>query len=242
MLDIAVCDDDREFLVNMEKLLCDLENEYKIEITIDTFSDGSSLVNSVLTGRCYDIICLDIQMDGIDGLETARQIRAVDQVVELIYVTSYESFMKRVFEVHPCGFIKKPLHKDEFEQTFQRVFKTIMGQDSYYRFRYNKGDYKVLVRDIIYFTRDLRKTYIIEQEGRYTEYRKLSEIGSILSEGKGVFLRIHNSYLVNYRHIVKLAYDHVIMSNEEKLSISSRYRKEVNEQLRWIAEKMPRQG
>lgn len=231
MLDIAICDDDACFSGGLEETLCRMEKTYGLNFEIDVYQDGSSLVKAVRAGKRYDIICLDIQMPEMDGVEAARQIRKLDRVAELIYVTSYDSYMKEVFEVTPSGFIIKPLDLNEFESTFYRVLKTVIGQDEYYRFRYNKKEYKLLIRNILYFTSDLRKTYIIEEGGRYMEYRKINDISKVLGETKGIFIRIHKSYLVNYRHIVRFSYDTVKLSNGEVLSVSSRRKQEVNEQL-----------
>lgn len=63
------------------------------------------------------------------------------------------------------------------------------------------------------------------------EYRKINDISKVLGETKGIFIRIHKSYLVNYRHIVRFSYDTVKLSNGEVLSVSSRRKQEVNEQL-----------
>lgn len=231
MLDIAICDDDNRFAGGLEETLCRMGKNYGLKFEIDVYQDGSSLVKEIKSGRRYDIICLDIQMQEMDGVEAARQIRKLDRVVELIYVTSYDSYMKEVFEVTPSRFIVKPLDQKEFEKTFHRVLQTVIGQDAYYRFRYNKEEYKLLIRDILYFTSDLRKTYIIEEGGRYMEYRKLNDISKILGQGKGMFVRIHKSYLVNYRHIVRFSYDTVKLSNGEVLPVSSHRKQEVDEQL-----------
>lgn len=147
MLDIAICDDDNRFAGGLEETLCRMGKNYGLKFEIDVYQDGSSLVKEIKSGRRYDIICLDIQMQEMDGVEAARQIRKLDRVVELIYVTSYDSYMKEVFEVTPSGFIVKPLDQKEFEKTFHRVLQTVIGQDAYYRFRYNKEEYKLLIRD-----------------------------------------------------------------------------------------------
>lgn len=193
-----------------------------------------------MSGKRYDIICMDIQMKEMDGVEAARQIRKLDRVVELIYVTSYDSYMKEVFEVTPSGFIVKPLDQKEFETTFCRVMRTVIGQDAYYRFRYKKEEYKLLIRNILYFTSDLRKTYIVEEGGRYMEYRKLNDISKNLGQENGRFVRIHKSYLVNYRHIVRFSYDTVKLSNGEVLPVSSHRKQEVDEQLAKLMSLLPK--
>lgn len=240
MLDIAICDDDNSFAGGLEKTLCRMEKTYGLKFEIDVYQDGCSLVKEVMSGKRYDIICMDIQMREMDGVEAARQIRKLDRVVELIYVTSYDSYMKEVFEVTPSGFIVKPLNQKEFETTFCRVMRTVIGQDAYYRFRYKKEEYKLLIRNILYFTSDLRKTYIVEEGGRYMEYRKLNDISKNLGQENGMFVRIHKSYLVNYRHIVRFSYDTVKLSNEEVLPVSSHRKQEVDEQLAKLMSLLPK--
>lgn len=240
MLDIAICDDDNSFAGGLEKTLCRMEKTYGLKFEIDVYQDGCSLVKEVMSGKRYDIICMDIQMREMDGVEAARQIRKLDRVVELIYVTSYDSYMKEVFEVTPSGFIVKPLNQKEFETTFCRVMRTVIGQDAYYRFRYKKEEYKLLIRNILYFTSDLRKTYIVEEGGRYMEYRKLNDISKNLGQENGMFVRIRKSYLVNYRHIVRFSYDTVKLSNGEVLPVSSHRKQEVDEQLAKLMSLLPK--
>lgn len=229
MLDIAICDDDSSFAGGLEETLFRMGKAYGLKFEIDVYWDGISLVKEIRDGRRYDIIFLDIRMQEMDGVEAARRIRKLDRVVELIYVTSYDSYMKEVFEVTPSGFIVKPLDQKDLERTFCRVLQTVIGQDAYYRFRYNKEEYKLLLRDILYFKSDLRKTYIIEEGGHYMEYRKLNDISRIL--GQSMFVRIHKSYLVNYRHIVLFSHDRIKLSNGEVLPVSIHRKQEVDEQL-----------
>lgn len=240
MLDIAICDDDNSFAGELEETLCRMEKAYGLKFEIDVYQDGSSLVKAIMGGRRYDIICMDIQMPEMDGVEAARQIRKLDRAVELIYVTSYDSYMKEVFEVTPSGFIVKPLNQKEFEATFCRVMRTVIGQDAYYRFRYKKEEYKLPLRNILYFTSDLRKTYIVEEGGCYMEYRKLNDISKNLGQESGLFVRIHKSYLVNYHHIVRFSYNTVKLSNGEVLPVSSHRKQAVNEQLAKLMSLMPR--
>lgn len=232
MIDIAICDDECRFTGQLEELLRGLQKKFGISLGIDSFQNGSSLLDAIAGGHYYDIICLDIQMDGLDGLETARKIRAVDRTVELIYVTSYDSYMKAVFEVAPSGFIVKPLDIQEFEDTMRRVIQVAIRQDAYYQFRYNKEEYKIPIGEILYFSSNLRKTSIVWEGGTYVEYKKLSEVSSCIQQTRGEFLRIHKSYLVNYRHVIRFSHDKVQMSNGDELPVSDYRRKEVEGQLK----------
>jgi len=232
MLDIAVCDDDACFLRYLSNLLYGLGEDYGIPLEVESFHDGQLLFERVRQGKRYDLIYLDIKMKEMDGLKAAKEIRKIDWAVQLVYITSYEKYMKQVFDEAPIGFLLKPLREPEMERTFLHVVKVIGNQDAFYRFSYNREDYKIPVRDILYFEKQLRKIHIVSAVQRYCEYRSLEEIKAALDRNRGQFLRIHKSYLVNFRHIVRFGSMEVEMSDRKILPISRTYRKEANEQMK----------
>ena len=75
MLEIAICDDEKFVAANIEKMLMDLSASSSILLEIDVFFDGSTLVDYIKSGKCYDIIYLDIEMAVQNGVDAAREIR-----------------------------------------------------------------------------------------------------------------------------------------------------------------------
>ena len=86
MLRIAVCDDDERVLGRTLDLLKHYE---RVPLQVDGYLSGEALLAA---GKVYDILLLDIDMGGLDGIETARRIRAVDKEVKLIYITNYSDY------------------------------------------------------------------------------------------------------------------------------------------------------
>lgn len=160
MLNIAICDDDIPTTGRMELLIQQIAKRNFVDAEIEVFWNGESLADAVKTGNCFDMIYLDIEMGPEDGISTAKRIRQCDKNVLIIYVTSYESYMKETFEL----------------------------------------------------------------------YGKLNEIENILKDCKTSFLRVHQSFLVNYKHVDGQAYDFVVMDNGKKISISEHRRKLISEQ------------
>ena len=182
MLDIAICDDDVHFLRYLSNLLYGLGEDYGIPLEVESFRDGRLLFERVKQGRRYDLIYLDIQMKEMDGIKAAKEIRELDWAVQLVYITSYEKYMKQVFNEAPIGFLVKPLKESEMKRTFLHVVKVIGNQDIFYRFNYNREDYKLPIRDILYFEKQLRKIHIVLQDEVYYEYRSLEEIKDTLEK------------------------------------------------------------
>ncbi len=235
MLDIAVCDDDDGFVRYLSNLLYKLGEDHGIAMEVESFRDGRLLVERIRQGRRFDLIYLDIQMKEMGGLETAKKIRELDWTVQLVYITSYEKYMKQVFAEAPIGFLVKPLKEDEMERTFLHIVKVIGDQGVFYRFRYNREEYKLPVRDILYFEKQLRKIYIISVSERYCEYRSLEEIKADLDKKKARFLRIHKSYLVNFQYITQFGSAEVKMHDGKILPISRSYKNEAVEQMKKLA-------
>jgi len=98
---------------------------------------------------------------------------------------------------------------------------------SKYHWRVN---HKIPMREILYFESNKRKVFIVTEKGTFVAYAKLNDIEESLKQSKVPFLRVHQSYLVNYKHVEGQAYDFVVMDNSKKISISEDRRKLIGEQ------------
>ena len=91
----------------------------------------------------------------------------------------------------------------------------------YFTFSYKHEEYKILCKEILYFESNARKVTIYTQNGEhYTFNGKLSEIEQKMSDGKIPFLRVHQSYLVNYYLIRSRTKIEITLVNGKKLPIS----------------------
>ena len=129
MLRIAICDDDKILVTQIEEMLNRYLDKKMIDRYIDIFYDGASLERIYEKGDRFDIIYLDIEMSGKNGIEAAKSIRKLDRDVLLIYVSSYETYFMQLFEVEPFRFIKKPIKETEFEEVIDLAYErtTISG-------------------------------------------------------------------------------------------------------------------
>lgn len=110
------------------------------------------------------------------------------------------------------------------------AYEDINRGDFYFRYSYQRMNHKVLIRDILYFESNKRKVFIVMEENTFELYGKLNDIENSLKACKVSFLRVHQSFLVNYKHIKGQSYDFVLMDNGKKISISEDRRKMISEQ------------
>lgn len=235
MLRIAICDDNLNFTGSLETLVLQESRSMGIRVDTDVFSDGKTLLKSVQSGECYDLIFIDIEMEQVDGISAARKIRETDRSVLFIYISGYDKYLKDLFEVEPFRFLSKPLEKAKFCCYFQEACRRIGETEVFYQFTFNKEIQKVPLKDVIYFESRNRVVYIYLRDGSSVYfYGKLNAVEKELVASRRYFLRIHQSFLVNYDYIIKMNFFNITIrfnGKETMLKISEDRQKEVRRQL-----------
>ena len=110
---VAICDDDKGFRTYLREILAEYKREIRISIDVYEFPDGKSLIESNIV---FNVIFLDYQMPGIDGMKVARHLRAKKNFCSIVFVTSFPQFMIESFEVQPFRFLVKPIDKNLFNK------------------------------------------------------------------------------------------------------------------------------
>ena len=115
---IAICDDEKAFLRKFRREISEILNEADYELT--EFTSGENLLETHKEQK-FDIVILDIEMTGINGLDTAREIRKSDRSAVIAFLTSYESFAVQGYEVKAERYIlQQPsnMYKEQLESLF----------------------------------------------------------------------------------------------------------------------------
>lgn len=111
---IAICDDQREVRELFEERIRRLYPEAELLL----FSSGEQLLDSE---KAPDILLLDIQMPGKNGMDTARELRKKNKNTILIFVTALEEFVFQAFDVGAFHYLVKPFHEKKFAEVLMRA-------------------------------------------------------------------------------------------------------------------------
>lgn len=221
MLNIAICDDEYFMTGQMENIICDICKRENILADVDVFYNGKSLEKEILRGKRYDLMYLDIQMENGDGINTARNIRKVDEDTIIIFVSAYDRYMMELFRLDVFAFVKKPIQEESFSKIFVEANQKIGRKNLYFSFCYKSEEFKILCKNILYFESKGRQIRIHTRSGKTEVFNgKLANVENKLAEGKVPFLRIHQSFLVNYHMIRARNKKEVTLITNEKLPIS----------------------
>ena len=121
MVTIGICDDELDVRDAIRESVIESMKEDSTEYEIREFCKGEDVIKYISSDNEIDILFLDIQMDGLDGMETARKLREYDRTTEILFVTSIENKISEAFEVRAFRFIKKPVQHEVIEKESKRM-------------------------------------------------------------------------------------------------------------------------
>lgn len=235
-MNIAICDDDRPLTGNVEKLLHDAASEQGIDVNCEIFFDGSSLIKAVTERQMrFDLVYLDIEMEDMNGIQTALALRETELPILIIYMSGHEEYLKELFTTEPFRFLPKPIEDAAFRSIFFSACERIRKQGGYFTFSYKKVCHRIPYDKITCFESNGRIVTIHTAEtGKGNTgpppdqlYGKINEIEKQIAARNGRFLRIHQSFLVNFDYIKSISATEVRMFDGRRLQISEDRRKEV---------------
>lgn len=224
MIRIGICDDLVEQLQIQEEMVRSIVCRFGLNVEIKCFQSGEDLLWELEQKGNMDIILLDVEMSGINGVETARQIREKDNRVILFFISCYDQYCKEIINVQPFRFIDKPVSETELESALKEAFKTMNQKEEIFEYTYKKVPYKILVNKIRYFESDKRQVNLYSTDGVSSFYKKLDEVEAQLVQINIKFLRISKSYLVNMNYVKEFRYEKVVMDDGKEFKIGPRYK------------------
>lgn len=223
MYSVAIVDDEKAFSDQLAGMLRRWQETHGEELNVTCFQDGIDIAEDFKSK--WDIIFLDIQMKLLDGLETARRIRACDSDVILIFVTTMGQYAINGYEVDAFDYILKPLEYSRFELRMNKAVKEAEKKKAHsfvYLKKYSDM-VKVSTDDILYIEVNGHTLIYTTTDGTFERRAKISDAEAELS---GLpFSRCSLSYLVNLKRIDRVSKDSVFISGNE-LPISRNRKKE----------------
>lgn len=228
MLRVALCDDDPDILRQVREWLGDISDQMEIQIQTEDYSDGSQILAACKIRQPYDIIFMDVEMNEVNGLQAARQIRETDQYVKIIYISNHRDYALESFEANPFHYLMKPLSKEQFCAVFERAYEAVLTWKYDFIYTTERKDIHLPIREILYFQSCDKKVEAVFA-GKVQEFRaRLDDVEKKLEHSSYPFIRIHKSYLVNYLHIKAKTPDEITLSSGMTLQISRKMREQVS--------------
>ncbi|NBH15899.1 DNA-binding response regulator [Clostridiaceae bacterium] len=215
MIKISICDDDRIFCRQLKQTVSQKLDGLKEPYTITCHYNSASLMAGPMD---FDLLFLDIQMAGMDGISLARCLRQQDFPGAIIFTTILKDCMLDAFEVEAIDYLCKPIDDLRLENALKRTLKRHNTQNEKHLFIHTMNWCRsVRLCDILYCEVMNRKIYLHTQKDVVTFYGKLKDLEKQLDEN---FVKCHRSYIVNLAFIQEYSNGWILLENQSQIPVS----------------------
>lgn len=201
-INIAICDDEKYIQQILSREVETFCIDHGISCQIACYDSGEEMLGSN-TARIPDILFLDIQMSGRNGMEIARELRRQKENTILIFVTAMSEYVYEAFDVDALHYLIKPFPEKKLREVLEKALHQLQNiSEISPAILVKRGGLstKVFLSDIIYAEVFNRKVMLHTVNGDIEYYGKLTD----LSEQAGAdFYRTHRAYLVNLKYVEK---------------------------------------
>lgn len=214
---IAVCDDCREDALDLKSFLSGQE--------VRIYTDPDILLDDVLERRVrFDLYLLDIFMEtSMNGIRLAEKIRSVDRETAICFISASDAYYREAYDLYAIQYLIKPVREESVRQLLNRMsqLQVRRGKDQSVRFKW-RGQTRMIAYGEVLFISSREHTVSIQcADGSVQECKgKLNEMEAQVS--KDVFMRCHQSFLVNMYQVDNLSGNELMVSGYH-VPISRRY-------------------
>ena len=216
-LSIAVCDDDETDLQYITGLVNAWAAQARIPVSVRTFPSAEAFLFHYAENRDFDILLLDVEMGKLNGIDLARQIRAQDSCVQIVFITGYSDFMAEGYDVSALHYLMKPICAEKLSEVLNRAVRKLHKKERSILVWCDKDCRRILIHTIVYVEVFSHKVTIYTTDHEYNTKRSITEMEELLG---GDFIRCHRSYLAGLKHIARMTKNAVVFEDGRSIPLS----------------------
>lgn len=214
---IAVCDD------------CETDREYMARL-VDRWAAGAGHMAAVKLfvsaeaflfqyeeEKDFDILLLDIEMGGQNGVELAKRVRQDNEMVQIVFITGFPDFMAEGYEVSALHYLMKPVAETRLFQILDKAAANLAKPVKRLAVTFDRQTALVLVDKIEYVEAQKQFVCIHAEDEIYRMKASLAEVEAQLGRG---FFKCQRSFLVNLAKVARIKSSCVILKSGEEIPIS----------------------
>lgn len=221
ILKIAVCDDDQDERDTLLAWIPTIDVPANCLVSAAGFSSGSELAAAYRAGRSFDIIFLDMLMPVLDGIQTARFIRELDDKALIIFFTSSPDFAIQSYHVDAFDYLLKTGDKNRMESVLKRAVAFVARREGRrLQIRSGSSVHSVKCDAIEYIEIYAKKLSYHLIPGQTLEtYKPIRDLEAEIA-GEMQFFKIHRSIIVNLAHVTHINPSYVMTVSSQKLPVA----------------------
>lgn len=228
VLQIGICDDEQVERDYVQSLVQQWAKRSELNVVITTFTSGENFLFHYEEKKDFHILLLDIQMNKIDGIQLAKQIRQDNEQMQIIFITGFADFMSDGYDVSALHYLMKPVKEEKLFKVLTKASKGLENKEKALFIIFNKEQIRLLYKDILYIESQGHYVLIKAENKEYKVKKKLADLCKELDQG---FFRCQRSYIVGLRHVIKVTRKCIYLENNIELPLSRGLYEDINQGL-----------
>lgn len=222
---LAICDDEQvqtEYLIKLVNTWAERNSRH---IMIETYDRAEAFQFAWSEDKSYDVLLLDIQMPGRNGMELAKEIRKSDHRLAIIFITGFSDYMSEGYDVEALHYLLKPID----EAKLFSVLDKAIGRTAAVRsvlLPAAGGNIRLTVDDIVYAEAFSHLIEIHTLQQIYSARLSMNELEKQVGDG---FFRCHRSYLVNMKHVRRVTRTGMVLETDGEIPLSRKLYDQANQ-------------
>jgi len=214
-LGIAVCDDEPALTAQLEELVRAWSRLRGCPCRAAVFPSGEALLFDIAEGCPYDLLLLDVEMGGMDGVTLARKLRETDRRTALAFLTNHPGYVFQGYEVSALRYLLKPVKKAELFALLDLVLE--QKEPAWLLLAVDGQQRRVDQADVVYLEAQGHAVRVRTVDGELVAKVSFSALSRQLGKG---FVSPHRSYLVNLRYVERVSRTDCFLENGERVPVS----------------------
>ncbi|HEY0187566.1 MAG TPA: LytTR family DNA-binding domain-containing protein [Cellulomonas sp.] len=218
MIRVAVVEDDPDDARRLTDFVQRYSDESHQPLQVTTYSDGEDLVTGYRAG--FDIVLMDVEMAGMDGLTAAAHIRRIDQAVVIVFITNMAQYAIHGYTVDALDYVLKPIAYFAFSQRLRRAVARVRRREDRFLVINARGTVnRVPVSSVLWIESRRHRLIYHTTDGRHeSTTRSMKQVEEELRTEH--FFRCNKCYLVNLGVTKGLEHGYAVLTDGTRVAVS----------------------
>jgi len=199
---IAICDDSSIDRQNLLQLVETWAEKRSCSIKIEEFDSAEAFLFRYEEDNTFDLILLDIEMPGMDGVTLAKKLRQDNRLLQIIFITGYSDYIAEGYEVSALHYLMKPVHTDKLMQVMDRAVERLHREERTLVLKNTEETVRIPFGSIYYL--EAARNYVTVHAENMTDCVVRRKLGDFESELDHRFLRVGRSYILNLARLQRI--------------------------------------
>lgn len=199
---IAITDDNPADIAYISSVLERWAGARGFSVHIDSYPSAEAFLFRYEEDPACDIILLDIEMPGMDGVTMAKTLREKNSTAVIVFITGYSDYIAEGYEVAALHYLMKPVEPDRFMQVLDRAVEQLCREEKLLTVKTAEEIVRIPMGKVLFL--EAARNYVTihtEDRGDFVVRHKLGDFESELDER---FLRVGRSYIVNLTRLYRI--------------------------------------